>query len=1565
MRDLRGYLWGGLALLGLCAATCQAATIAHAQAKVSANYGKLPMSFEENRGQSAPQVKFLSQGQGYAMFLTSSGVTMNLQPAALSHSDRHAQVRMSFAGAHSAAITGENQQSSHTSYFLGNDPAKWVTGVPNYAHVRYRSLYPGVDLLFYGNQRQLEYDWLVAPGADPRAIRLEFDGIDSLHIDAAGNLVLETGSGQILQHKPVVYQPAAGARRAVDGRYVIQGRHSVAFEIARYDKHQSLVIDPVLTFSTYLGYDTLVDGLTGTYPAVAVDSQGNAYITGFNGGTFPGNPTVIGPGGTDVFVGKLNPSGTALVYSTVLGGGGMDVGGGIAVDASGDAYITGFTNSSNFPVTSGAAQNSINGNTNAFVAELNSGGTALAYSTYLGGNGNDYGRAIGVDGSGNAYVTGTAQEPANTTFPLVRPLFSAPGPGFLTEVNSTGTAFVYSTFLSYGIGYGIAVNTAGSVYVAGTTGTNLVPIPAQGYVVKVTQSGSVPSTAYEVQFGGAGATLQTVAFGIAIDSTGNAYVTGMTTDPSFPVTAGAAQTTFGGGTSDAFALKLNAAGSSTPVYATYIGGLGSSAFPERGSGIGVDTNGNAYVAGTTQCIKFPAKNSVPGALIGGPATLFSTTNTGTNWSASSLAGSFDQVDALAFDPSGNIYAGTSAFNASGGGIYKSTNQGMSWSQSNSGITSTTIDAIAVDPNTPTTLYAVGSGTLYQSTTSGASWMALSLGANKSIGANATLAIAPTSPSTVYIGSSTGMLYTNNGGTSFNVVSSVPAPVNSIVVDPTNHFNAYAATGTGVYKSSNAGPGPWTADNTGLPAGAVTSLAITSNAGVLYAVNSTGLYNFIKGGSSWSFVLIPDVAVTLNLVAVDAADNVYIAALGGGMVIGTNSSGTVSFSKLVYNGLTRNNITALASPGTAGAVFAGIIAQTDAFLTQLNAGGSAFTSSSCIGGNDNTLGQSIAVTSAGTAYISGDSVATLFPVSAGAVQATLPPPGQPVGNYDPVVVRIDNSSQLIQVNATLNGAPFGGAVMYQLTGAATLNGASVPMAYPAQPTGSYTLTYLSGGPPGAVLSSITPSATQTLSAGGSITFTLNFMGSTGGNGAIQILATLNESPFSGSLTFQLNGPSPQSGTSVPATYLNEMPGSYTLTYVSGGPPGASFVSITPSAKQTLAGGTTITYTINFAQLPSTPLVFVPVTPCRVVDTRNPDGPLGGPALSNNSRDFPIPTGPCGIPADAAAYALNVTVVPSGSLYYLTIWPTGLPQPVVSTLNSINGLTKADAAIVPAGTSGSVSVYADGTSNVVLDINGYFVSSNSSALAFYPVAPCRLVDTRTPNGPLGGPIMTAGQTRTFPLPTSTCNDIPAGAMAYSLNFTVVPSGPLYYLTTWPTGQPQPVVSTLNASTGLITANAAIVPAGTSGSINVYAQDQTQVVIDINGYFAAPGTDGLSFFPAVPCRVVDTRNPNGPLGGPELAAGQPRTFPVTGACGLPSTAQAYSFNATVVPADVLGYLELWPTGAAQPVVSTLNSPDGSIDSNAAIVPAGTSGSINAFGSDNTQLILDTNGYFAPPAP
>jgi len=347
-------------------------------------------------------------------------------------------------------------------------------------------------------------------------------------------------------------------------------------------------------------------------------------------------------------------------------------------------------------------------------------------------------------------------------------------------------------------------------------------------------------------------------------------------------------------------------------------------------------------------------------------------------------------------------------------------------------------------------------------------------------------------------------------------------------------------------------------------------------------------------------------------------------------------------------------------------------------------------------------------------------------------------------------------------------------------------------------------------------------------------------------------------------------------------------------------------------------------------------------------------------AETTRIFPIPSSSCNIPSTAASYALNVTVIPQAPLGYLTIWPAGQPQPVVSTLNSLDLLIKADAALVVAGAAGGVSVFVTGTTDVVLDIYGYFAPAGGSAgLAFYPLPPCRVMDTRTGSGPLAGPALAQGETRSIPVPASACG-VPANAGAYSLNLTVVPAASLGYLTVWPAGATMPVVSALNATTAQITANAAIVPAGAGGAIDAYANNNTDLIIDINGYFAPLGNGGLSFYGVSPCRAVDTRNAAGPLGGPELTG--TRSFPIaTSSCGLPPAAQAYSLNATVVPNGPLAFLTLWPAGGTAPLVSTLNSLDGSLVSNAAIVPA-ANGSLDALATNPTELILDVNGYFAP---
>jgi hypothetical protein len=466
-------------------------------------------------------------------------------------------------------------------------------------------------LVYYGNQRQLEYDFVVTPGAGPRVIRLAFEGVEKAQIDESGDLVLRTASGEIRQHKPIAYQEVGGAKHEIASRYVIEGADQVGFEVAEYDAARPLVIDPVLDYSTYLGGGGL-DYANG----IGADATGNAYVMGItNSSDFPtmnGLQPTSG-GSIETFVAKLNPAGSALVYSTYLGGGGIDFGNSMAVDFAGNAYVTGNTNSTNFP-TANPLQPTNSGYYDAFVTKLNPTGSALVYSTYLGGSGFDRGDGITVDSSGNAYVTG---DTLSTDFPTANPLQPAFGGGdlygdaFVTKLNASGSALAYSTYLggpgNEGAWY-IAVDASGNAYVTGSSLGNFPTTagafqPAFGgttdaFVAKLNPTDS--ALVYSTYLGGSG---DEFVGGIAVDASGNAYLVGSTYSTDFP-TMNPLQLT-NSGVGDAFVTKLNAGGSAL-VYSTYLGGNGY----DGGGGIALDASGDIYVTGATESTNFPTANSL-------------------------------------------------------------------------------------------------------------------------------------------------------------------------------------------------------------------------------------------------------------------------------------------------------------------------------------------------------------------------------------------------------------------------------------------------------------------------------------------------------------------------------------------------------------------------------------------------------------------------------------------------------------------------------------------------------------------------------------------------------------------------------------------------------------------------------------------------------------------------------------------------------------------------------------------------------------------------------------------
>ncbi len=571
-------------------------------------YGRLPMRFEQNVGQSDSRVKFFSRGSGYAVFLTPDEVVLSLG------STDPAVFRMTLAGQNSnPRIEGVDPLMSTTNYLLGADAGGWRKDVPSFSKVRYHSVYRGIDVVYYGNGSHLEYDFVVAPQADPNNIQLDYKGVESLSVDKSGDLVLNTGAGEVRQQKPTVYQDIQGKRVFLDGAYVIKGKRRVAFKVGRYDKSKPLIIDPVLVYSSYFG--GTAGGTTGDLGiAIAVDAAGNAYVTGHTGSpAFPvtnASQPSLG-GGQDAFVLKLNPAGTSVLFSTFIGGSASDEGHSIVLDGQNNIVIAGHTSSPNFPVVNGA-QAKIGGNQDAFVLKLNNSGTAILYSTFLGGDLDD--RALGVvlDTAGATYVTGMA---SSRNFPTSNPFQGTNGGGlsdvFVAKLNSNG-AIVYSTYVG-GIGhdhaYSIAVDGEANAYVVGFTTSVNFPTKApiieffnggadDAFVFKLNPAGN--AMVYSTFFGGGGSE---AAVRVAVDSAGSAHVAGLTSSPNFPLKNAIQSLYFEN--SDAFVVKFTPDASDV-VYSTFLGGFGT----EGASGIALDAAGNTYVSGFTTSFDFPAVNSV-------------------------------------------------------------------------------------------------------------------------------------------------------------------------------------------------------------------------------------------------------------------------------------------------------------------------------------------------------------------------------------------------------------------------------------------------------------------------------------------------------------------------------------------------------------------------------------------------------------------------------------------------------------------------------------------------------------------------------------------------------------------------------------------------------------------------------------------------------------------------------------------------------------------------------------------------------------------------------------------
>ena len=963
--------------------------------KTKAQYGDLPLSFELNRGQADGTVKFLARGAGYNIFLTPteaalvlSGSSAATETSAVNESEIASDgpafrrrlersndpkatpplvVRMRLDGANPGRVEGVQQLPGKVNYFIGDDASKWLTDIPTFRKVAYRNVYEGIDAIYYGNRQQLEYDLVVAPGADPGIIKIKYEGSESLRVNREGTLLLKTRAGEIQQPKPLIYQQENGQRKLIEGRYIVRGSKRVGFSLGKYDRRKPLVIDPKLV------YLSLVNGGGFGY-AIAVDTNGSAYIAG------------------EIFASTLNPTG-------------------------------------------GGFQTSLLGADNAFITKLDASGTSVVYSTYLGSANGAYADGIAVDGQGNAYVTGGAA----TGFPTTAGAYQTTNHGdydcFVTKLNGTGSALVYSTF------YG------GNYYDEGD--------------------------------------------GIAIDAAGNAYVGGVAGSNDLITTAGAPQTSSGGGY-DGFAIKLNPSGSAT-TYATYFGGGGSDIV--NGT-IALDSSGNAYITAQTSSFNLPQVNAVMGPA-GTDRGVFKSINSGSTWSLSSNGLQTSTVSALAVDrnSSNTIYAATGGgvykttdgglnwsntgavypnglalamagsstiYVGTDGGINKTTNAGASWSVSYAG---NAIRALAIDPTNSAIVYAAGNDGVIKTTNSGGSWTPMNSGMTRS--PVRSLVIDPTNTSIVYlsVGNNTNsrVYKSTNGATSWALANSgLPAStIFSLALDPNSPTTLYAGTNSGMYKTTN-GATNWSVINNGLTiqysdnvsrTPGIGAVAISTPSTTLYAASSSGatsagafpapaVFKSIDGGATWSVNATGLAGSNLISLGVDPNDatKIYVGNAGDfdAYFVKINPTGT-AFLNATYVGSSGLDVAAGVAVDSSNSPY--ILGYTqgnnfqttvgafqtlrkgiaDAYVMKLNPAGNQISYSTLLGGLDSelTLG-GIAVDGSGDAFVTGFTASSDFPTTAGSFQRTFGSRST-AGSRDSFVAELNPNGTALVYSSYLGGA----------------------------------------------------------------------------------------------------------------------------------------------------------------------------------------------------------------------------------------------------------------------------------------------------------------------------------------------------------------------------------------------------------------------------------------------------------------------------------------------------------------------------------------------------------------
>jgi Bacterial Ig-like domain (group 3)/FG-GAP-like repeat/Beta-propeller repeat/Divergent InlB B-repeat domain len=964
------------------------------EAPVAKNFANLPLAFEKlDNG-------FAARGQGYFIGLDADRAAAQVRVSKTSQ-----RLSLEFIGSHRSRAIAGLELPGKVNYIRGNDPQTWRIGLPTWARVSYPDTYPGIDLVYYGNQQQIEFDLVVKPGGDPSSIRMKIGGGGPLAIDASGGLSI----GELKIALPRIYQEINGAKKAVAGRFVLRGGNEVAFSVEPYDRSRSLVIDPTIVYSTLLG------GTTGPTQGegVAVDSSGNMYVAGYTyAADFPtfnayqgGTATTTQPGGQNGFVTAINAAGTAFIYSTYIGGDDIDQFQAIAVDSAGSAWVAGNTWSQNFPVLNSAQTASAAG---VVVLKLNSSG-ALVFSTVLGGEYNTQAKGVGVDGSGNAYVTGySASGGLGTTAGVFQSTNQGGQDAFVLKFSSTGSK-LYATLLGGAgndVGYGIAADSNGNAYVTGATTSATIPgAPAGGaqttnagggdaFVAMVNPTGT--ALVYFTFFGGASIDQ---ANAIAVDTKGNAYIGGYTASAGL-ATSGVAQTSLAGSL-DGFIAKLNATGTKF-TYVTYLGGSRQ----DRVNGLAIDGSGNVYVAGQTESPNLPVQSALEPAIPGGGTTLFQTTNSGASWSAfdTNIPGAVFEVSA---DPtsSGTIVAVTEQ------GIYRTTDNGASWTQQVAGVFAAA--ALSRSPASSSTLYAVAAepaaefaGIVYLSTDGGVSWSLQGVFLSPTYPPSNGFGIVadPLTAETAYafsFSNPSSVQKTADGGKSWVAASAgVPNPVSITSMTAGADGSLYIADyGSGIYKSTDQG-GTWVELGLELPALDLQhSLSVTTtNPPVLYmAGGALGAYKGTNGGIYWNPVsATPGYAGQndVTALAVSPLNSSVLYASDGYPYVSSNGGTTWTYAG---TGLPDVGIVEYAfDPLNAEHVFAVAGASTAGFAAKLNNAGTAFTWSTYLGGAGiSTQALGVATDGVGDAFVTGTTadafVTSTAPVSLPGIVSAMPSP----------------------------------------------------------------------------------------------------------------------------------------------------------------------------------------------------------------------------------------------------------------------------------------------------------------------------------------------------------------------------------------------------------------------------------------------------------------------------------------------------------------------------------------------------------------------------------------------